>query len=507
MAGDKKAKRKNKLLGPKEESLRISLKYLLVGLLWIILSDKALQLFIKDFEMYSRVQLYKGWFYVIVTTILVYLLVYRRAKIIKSAFADLGRAAYVDSLTELPNKTAFILLMDQYINEKKPFHFAYIDLDNFRFINDILGHKAGDEYLVFISKGLSEGKKLGIIPARLGGDEFGIILPGDLNKKEFEYKLKELIKSFGKFWKINNHQFYVSFSTGVVKYPGDGSNSSELYKNANIAMNKCKKSGKNSVVFYEEVHLKDVTESVRMANELQEAIEKDELMLHYQPVFNLENLEKVGIEALIRWQNKKRGYISPADFIPLAEETGQILTIDRWVVKKVLQMKQTLEEKGKNWTVAINLSSRTLMGEVNFSHFIEIFKGFNIDFSGVTIEITETAIINDVDLAIERINQLRDIGLKIALDDFGTGYSSLNHLKNLPIDIVKLDRSFIRSISGDNRESIIIRAIITLSMELGFDIIAEGIETEEQLDYLRKNKCPLGQGFYLQSPDVIEKIL
>jgi len=507
MTRDVKGDKKNKIMGPKMEALRFSLIYLSLGLLWILLSDRILAVFVRDFEVYSHLQLYKGWFYVFITTILIYILLLKRGVIIREAFDDLKKAAYSDSLTGLPNKTAFLNYLEKHTIEKEPFYFAYIDLDNFRYINDTLGHKAGDEYLSFIAKGLADACEENEFPARLGGDEFGILFPGKASNEDIEKRIEKIFQNFGKFWKKENHQFFISFSTGVAKYPGDGTNPSELYKNANIAMNQVKKSGKNNIIFFEQVHLKNVTDNVELANDLQQAIENQELVLYYQPVFNITTLEMVGLEALIRWKSKKRGFVSPESFIPLAEETGQILEIDKWVLKQTLEMKKYLEEQGKMLEIGINLSSKTLMGEVNFPYFLKIFDGFNVDFSGITIEITETAVIGDVDLAIERIKMLRSRGIKIALDDFGTGFSSLNHLKNLPIDIVKLDRSFIGSISEDNREGLIIKAVISLSKSLGFQVIAEGIENEGQLAYLRKNGCPLGQGFYLQRPDSIEKIL
>ena len=507
MTGDRKSRKKYNILGPKLEALRFSLIYLSLGLLWILLSDKILSVFVKDFEVYSHLQLYKGWFYVFITTVLIYFLIYKRGVIIREAFDELKKAAYSDSLTGLPNKTAFLNALDKSTGEGKSFYFAYIDLDNFRYINDTLGHKAGDDYLCFIAKGLSEICNDNEFCSRLGGDEFGIIFSYEADTERIKERLDEIFQKFGKFWKRENHQFFVSFSTGVAKYPGDGSSSSELYKNANIAMNKGKKAGKNTIIFFEEIHLKNVTENVELANDLQEAIENEQLVLYYQPVFDINTMEKIGLEALIRWKSNKRGFVSPDAFIPLAEETGQILVIDRWVLTQTLIMKKKLEEQGINLGLGINLSSKTLMGEINFPYFLNIFDDYDVDFSGITIEITETAIINDIELAIDRIKQLRGRGIKIALDDFGTGYSSLNHLKELPIDIVKLDKSFVGSISENNREGLIIKAIISLSQSLGFEVIAEGIETEEQLRYLQKNGCPFGQGFYLQRPDSIEKLI
>ena len=328
-----------------------------------------------------------------------------------------------------------------------------------------------------------------------------------MDKNSISERTSEIVQSFGKFWKQENHQYFISFSIGSATYPEDGISSYEMYKNANIAMNKGKKSGKNTLVFFEDVELKNVTENVELANDLQKALESGELFLHYQPVYNLKTMEVEGLEALIRWKNLKRGFVPPDLFIPVAEETGQILNIDRWVLTKVLDMKKKLEDEGSKLELGLNLSSKTLMSEVNFPHFIGVFDDFNVDFSNVVIEITETAVIDDINLAVRRIHELKEKGVRIALDDFGTGYSSLNHLKNLPIDIVKLDRSFIGSIFGDNKEGLIIKGVISLSKNLGFRVIAEGIENGEQLKYLQENDCPFGQGYYLSPPNSIEKIL
>lgn len=244
-----------------------------------------------------------------------------------------------------------------------------------------------------------------------------------------------------------------------------------------------------------------------MAQMLQQAFHNEELTMHYQPKFNLKTGKVKGIEALIRWFHPLEGAISPAQFIPLAEETGQIYQIEKWVMTTVLNQKKWFEKNGfSELEISINLSNKTLMSELNFNELEELLASFNLDFSKITIEITETAILTDVNLAIYRLNKLKKLGLKIALDDFGTGYSSLTYLKELPLDFVKIDRSFVKNISKKGKDALIIKSILSLANDLDYHVIAEGIETEEQRCYLEEHNCESGQGFLFSKPLEIEDL-
>jgi EAL domain-containing protein (putative c-di-GMP-specific phosphodiesterase class I) len=281
-------------------------------------------------------------------------------------------------------------------------------------------------------------------------------------------------------------------------------------KKAETANYSAKKTGKNINIYSDEIQ-KDIIEQVQMVNKIQNGIEKEEFTLYYQPVYNLNTNEIIGVEALVRWLHPVNGFISPEIFIPIAEKSKQIYELDRWIINKALQQKEQWEKDGlEHVELSINLSSKTLESENNFQKIEKIITSYKVDYSKIIIEITETVIITQVDLAIERLNRLRSYGLKIALDDFGTGYSSLTHILKLPIDIIKIDRSFIKSIPNGNEETIITQSIISLAHDLNYKVVAEGIETQDQLDYLKKTSCELGQGFLLCKPlpsDILNEVL
>ena len=238
-----------------------------------------------------------------------------------------------------------------------------------------------------------------------------------------------------------------------------------------------------------------------MLNKMQTGMEREEFTLFYQPEYNLETYEAIGVEALVRWQQPSKDYISPEVFIPVAENSKQIYALERWIVSTALHQKLTWEREGlEHIEVSINLSSKTLESDSNFKKLEDIIASYQVDYTKIIIEITETVIISNMDLAIERLTKLRSYGIKIALDDFGTGYYSLNYLLKLPIDIIKIDRSFISSIPGANEETAITKNILSMARDLNYMVVAEGIETEEQLEYLRQNSCGRGQGFLLCTP-------
>lgn len=393
------------------------------------------------------------------------------------------------------------------VDEGLSFAMVYIDIDNFKYINDTLGHAIGDQFLKYIAIKLQQVVQPPDIASRISGDEYCIIFKGIISKDEIEKKIKKIINVLGKTWKSNQHEFFISLSIGVSIYPVDGYDYATLFRNADIAMYKGKKSGKGRHVFFTKEILTDNVKNINMANELQNALSNNELFLYYQPQFNLNTGEISGIEALIRWIHPEKGFISPAEFIPLAEETGQIYDIDKWVFKTALADKRKLEEDGfSSIDISINLSSKALASDMNFDELEKLLKTYDIDFSQIIIEITETAVISDVEFAIKRLHRLKNLGFRIALDDFGTGYSSLTHLKELPIDIVKLDRSFVKRIEKNSKDAIIIKALLYLARDLEYKVVAEGIENKEQLEYLKKHNCDYGQGFLMSKPIEIKDI-
>ena len=498
------------------------------SVLWIWLSDKILSFLISDIKIYSQVQTLKGWFYVLITSFLIYFLVKTRSTLIKnsmlkvsethknlervynellSAEEKLLNTIYFDSLTELSTRIGIEVEMEKFLENNIPFAFVHIDFDNFKYINETLGHSAGDQFLKEMGIRLKELKSDSFIVGRLSGDEFGIILKDVNSIKILKEQIDNINKLLGKKWTIGDYEFFTSASMGISVFPKDGSSKIEIFRSADLAMSRAKKEGKGRGIFYTGEILESNSEKIKISNQIQHAIEKKEFILYYQPQIYLNTGEIKGFEVLIRWNNPFSGFISPALFIPIAEETGQIFAIEKWIINNALKQKKILENKGyEHLDLSINLSSKTLMSNLNFHELEDILDENKVDYSHITLEVTETAIISDIEMAISRLLRLKRYGLKIALDDFGTGYSSLTYLKKMPIDTIKLDRSFVKSIEENDADTYIIKSILYLALDLKYNVVAEGIETEEQYRFLEKNNCESGQGFLMSKPVPIEDV-
>ena len=415
--------------------------------------------------------------------------------------------AYYDTLTGLPNRILFEQEVNRCIeNGSKKFMIAYMDIDNFKNINDTIGHQAGDVFLQYFANCMENKTEGKAFAARMGGDEFAILYQYDSSEKVTK-EVEELLSEINRIWSYQNRLFYISMSVGIVVYPDHGLNTSELIKNVDIAMYASKNEGKNRILFYSEDFMEENFRFNDMVNYLQEGINLEQFFLVYQPQYKLSSKELIGMEALLRWNHPMEGFISPSEFIPVAERTGQIYHLERWVVRKALEQKKYWEKQGLNDVVlAINLSTKTLTSDLNFIEWEQILSQYSVDYSKVVIEITETADILNVDDVINRLKILKKRGIRIALDDFGTGYSSLNYLKKFPIDIIKLDRSFINSITENGVDNLLIRNILKLASDLQYDVIAEGIETAEQMNRLIEYNCDSGQGFLLSKPLTVDKI-
>lgn len=415
--------------------------------------------------------------------------------------------AYYDSLTGLPNRIMFEQEVRKRIEDgDSSFTIAYMDIDNFKNINDSLGHQAGDVFLKYFTDSIVKKVKDKGFIARLGGDEFAILFSFN-SKSEIKEKVQNLLYYINRIWTYQNRQFFITMSVGIVIYPEHGKSTSELLKNADIAMYASKREGKNRILFYEDKLMNINTKFTAMVNNLQQGIEGKQFYLVYQPQYRLCSKEIIGLEALIRWEHPQEGFISPGEFIPIAEKTGQIYRLERLVLKMALDQKMLWEKQGYNdIELAINLSTKTLTSDVNFNEWEQILSGYSVDFSKIVIEITETADIFNIDSVINRLKKLKRRGIRIALDDFGTGYSSLNYLKKLPIDIIKLDRSFISAITEDGVDTLLIKNILKLADDLKYEVIAEGIETHDQMQCLINYKCDIGQGYLLSKPLSVVKL-
>ena len=427
------------------------------------------------------------------------------------------RTTFFDELTGLPHLNSLKDILAEYIINNscgklagaEKFALAYLDINQFSYMNETYGSKICDEVIKCVYDYLKSKIQNPNFVSKVDSDKF-VILFTAIASEEALYEIISDIINNGCNVKIYDHMFYITMSVGVAFYPEHGSDITTLMKKAEVANYFAKKTEKDINIYNDELQ-KNIVEQIQMINRLQKGIEKEEFVLFYQPEYNLKTNEIIGVEALVRWPQPMSGFISPDIFIPIAEQSKQIYLLERWIVNRALQQKEQWEREGLGHIeLSINLSSKTLESESNFQKIEEIIASYNVNYQQVVFEITETVILSQVNMAIERLNRLRSYGIRIALDDFGTGYSSLTHIMKLPIDIIKIDKSFIKSIPYRNEETAITQNMISLAHDLNYRVVAEGIETQEQLDFLKKISCERGQGFFLCKPitsDQLEKLL
>lgn len=413
--------------------------------------------------------------------------------------------AYHDHLTHLPNRLLF--------NEKLEFEINHItdsdtilavmflDLDDFKYINDTYGHSTGDEVLVKVAERLKRIVGKNNVVARIGGDEFTILLKDKSNIEEVSLFAQKLLASFQKPIVIKDIEFYITSSIGISIHPTDGDDVDTITKHADIAMYHAKDHGKNSVEFFSRRKKKNFSNRFFLESQLRHALERKELKLYYQPQVNIETGEVIGFEALLRWENSSLGFVSPVDFIPVAEEIGLINKIGSWVIYEAAKKIKRWQEKGiHSLRIAVNISVRQLQ-QTNFLEQVdEVLRKTGITPSNLEFEITESIALTNLEYNIMILGKLKKMGIQISLDDFGTGYSSLSYLKMLPIDNLKIDKSFVQNLTHDSSNKAIASAIIAMAHSLNLKVIAEGVEEKEQLDFLLEQKCDFYQGFLFSKP-------
>jgi len=409
--------------------------------------------------------------------------------------------AYHDSLTSLPNRSLFSQLLTHGITQahryKKGLAVLFIDLDRFKNINDTLGHDAGDVLLQEVGKRLRLLLRASDAVARLGGDEFVVLLEELEDEKYVSVVAQKILSAIVRPFGTPGQEFHVTASIGISSYPKDGEDEKSLMKNADVAMYRAKEQGKNNFQFYSAELNIHTFERLALEVNLRRALERNEFQVHYQPKIDVRSGRITGMEALIRWQHPDLGTVGPTQFIPLAEETGLIVPIGRWVLKTACMQNRKWQNEGlPRLTVAVNLSARQFSDENLLQDITSTLDECGMDPALLELEITESMLMHDVEKAIGTMRALTDKGIRLALDDFGTGYSSLSTLKRFPINTIKVDRSFIRDVAANAEDNAITGAIIAMGRSLSLNVIAEGVETEEQLDFLRAHACDEFQGFY-----------
>ncbi|WP_163835376.1 bifunctional diguanylate cyclase/phosphodiesterase [Spartinivicinus ruber] len=418
--------------------------------------------------------------------------------------------ANYDSLTKLVNRKCALdrleLLLIHSKRYKQSLAVIYLDIDHFKDINDSLGHDAGDELLKLSAKRIRDTVRKGDIACRLGGDEFLLILANLNTPNAVEIVIEKLEKYFSEPMNILGHTIYASLSIGISIYPTDGESVKELIKNADIALYSAKKAGRNCHRYFESRMNTWAEQRLEMSSRLRKAISNEEFTIFCQPLLNINNKMVVGAEALIRWFNKEEGVTPPDKFIPLSEENGLIVAIGDQVAELVLAtaVKWSLIW-GEQFKVGINISAR----ELREANFVERLSGqmkkYNIKQSSIAVEVTERILLDKNDKSVENLLKLSSLGIKLSLDDFGTGYSSLSYLQKYPFNTLKLDRSFLKKVPADTKSAALSSAIIQLAHCLGFEVIAEGVETEEQYKFLEQEGCDIVQGFYIAKPMSIQE--
>jgi diguanylate cyclase (GGDEF)-like protein len=423
----------------------------------------------------------------------------------KATLERLNILATTDGLTGLTNRTLFHDRFAQSLtvaNRENDSHVVLLimDLDHFKEINDTLGHQAGDHVLVEMSRRLKSILRDSDTIARLGGDEFGILLPhvndGPAAANFVSEKIKQVLSSPCYY---NHNELFVGASIGVAIYPDHGSDVSTLMSRADVAMYQNKKS-EDDHTFYDRNHDSSAQHDLHLSSDLRYALDRDELVLQYQPKIALDRNSIAGAEALVRWKHPNNGIVSPDHFLPLAERSGLIVQITDWVITSALQQCKSWQQQGYDIPVAVNVSARVLR-DAKFGERVEnILERIAVTGELLEIEITENALISDIEEISPLLDRLSKLGISIAIDDFGTGYSSLSYLKTLPLDTLKIDKSFTLHMVEDENDAVIVRSTIDLAHNLGLKVVAEGVENRETIDNLLRLGCNMVQGYYFSKP-------
>ncbi|MBI3777277.1 MAG: EAL domain-containing protein [Gammaproteobacteria bacterium] len=422
---------------------------------------------------------------------------------------ELHRLAHHDALTGLPNRVLLQIRLNQTVRDAELIErlvaVMFLDLDYFKTINDTLGHEIGDQLLQAVAGRLQASVRRGDTISRLGGDEFAVVLANVAHVDDVTFIAKKIIGQFASPFSIGGHELFISVSIGITLYPLDEGDATGLLRDADIAMYRAKELGRNRFQFYtSELNIRSIRR-LELEMGLRQAIEREEFALYYQPLVDMKTGRIRGMEALLRWQHPKFGLIQPLEFIPLAEETGLIIPIGEWVLKTACAQTKTWHENGfPGLQVAVNLSSKQLRDKNLINVVKQAFGAAGLAARYLDLELTESVLMQDMELAATILKELKAVGVSFSLDDFGTGYSSLSYLKRFPVDYLKIDRSFVHDITADSFGAGLVQAIIAMAKVLNIKVIAEGVETRAQMELLSSYGCDVVQGYYFSTPLVVE---
>ena len=415
--------------------------------------------------------------------------------------------AFHDSLTGLASRSLFMERVEHALalaaRERCSVAVLFIDLDRFKMVNDTLGHGAGDQLLVHVGERLRACLRAFDTAARLGGDEFAVLLQDAATATEAEAVAERIIEAIGAVFVINGKDVFVDASIGIAVSAPYDSDADDLLRNADVAMYQAKRDGAGRHVMFEPGMHAALVERVELEADLRRAVDRNEFTVHYQPIVALADGHICGVEALVRWEHPERGLVPPMDFIPLAEETGLIVPIGRWVLRQACQQVSRWQDQlghGRRLNLSVNLSARQVQQPGLPADVADALAESGIPPERLVLEITESLLLYDQKGAAGKLDELKRLGVRLAIDDFGTGYSSLSYLRQYPIDVLKIDKSFINGVGASTEASQFVRAIVKLGQSLHLDVVAEGIEIGEQLSELRNARCEFGQGYYFAPP-------
>lgn len=430
---------------------------------------------------------------------------------IKRSEQELIQLAHYDALTQLPNRLLFTDRTAQALTSahatKRGCALLLIDLDHFKNINDSLGHALGDEVIKAAADRLRALFDGDLTLARLGGDEFGLLVKNCQQVVQAAGLAQRIVDAFKEPFQLDRHQLFITASIGISLFPGDAQSAGQLLRNADSALFKAKSDGREGYALYTEELTAHAQQRVELATELRRAIEQQELRVFYQPVHDLATRRIKGVEALVRWQHPRRGMVSPAEFIPIAEQSGLIADIDGWVLNTACRQMQNWLAAGVQIAfVAVNVSSRLFRNGDLDRRVARALQDSGLDPAFLELEITESAVMDDPEQAIEQMHQLRTLGVSLAIDDFGIGYSSLLRLKRMPVQKLKIDQGFVAGLPDGEDDISIVRVIIALAQSMGMRVLAEGVEGADQAAFLLENGCELAQGYWFARPMPAEQI-
>ncbi len=419
-----------------------------------------------------------------------------------------------DALTGLPNRTLFMKRLAEATQRARRgddglFAVLFLDIDGFKLVNDSMGHHVGDELLVTVARRLEECVRGGDVVARLGGDEFAVLLERIADVRDSAMVAERAQEALGRPFTVGGYEHSTSASIGVALSTGASEQPEYILRSADIAMYRAKNSGRGRFEMFDRAMHAEALTRLQIESDLRHAFERNEFFLHYQPIISLDDGRIIGVEALVRWQHFERGVVSPATFVPVAEDTGLVVPLGRWVLREACRQGQIWQarfESGRPFAVSVNLSVREFAQPDLVRQVAAILDETGLPPHHLNLEITESAIIGQQHPAIETIQELRRLGVRIHLDDFGTGYSALSYLHRLPLDAVKVDRAFTSAIDSEERPMHVVRAIVSLAHAIGLEVVAEGVSSPRQLALLREMGCDLGQGFLFARPGSAEDL-